>query len=134
MSLVKDPLVGKVIGCAIEVHRHLGPGLLESTYRRCLTHEFAIRRIRFVAEQSLPVKYKDLQLDCGYRIDVVVENRLILELKAVERLLPVHQAQLMTYLRLLDIRQGLLINFSASRLVEGVKSLLLPEAKVHMKQ
>ncbi len=114
-----------MIGCAIEVHRHLGPGLLESAYQRCLTHELSLQQIAFSADRPLPLTYKGLDLHCGYRLDVIVEGQLVLELKAVERLLPIHQAQMITYLRLLSMRQGLLINFNVPRLVDGVKSLLL---------
>jgi GxxExxY protein len=123
--LVADPLVQRVIGCAIEVHRHLGPGLLESAYQRCLTYELSLNHIAFVADRPLPLTYKGLDLHCGYRVDLLVEGQLILELKAVDRLLPIHQAQVITYLRLLSMKQGLLINFNVPRLVDGVKSLLL---------
>jgi GxxExxY protein len=125
VALLTDPLAKRVIGCAIEVHRHLGPGLLESAYQRCLTYELSLSQIAFVADRPLPLAYKGLELHCGYRLDIVVDDKLILELKAVERLLPIHQAQMITYLRLLSIRQGLLINFNVPRLVDGVKSVLL---------
>ena len=118
-------LSNKVIGCAIEVHRHLGPGLLESTYQRCLAHELGLNGIDFKVEHPLPVVYKDIQLDCGYRIDLFVEDQIIVELKSVEKLLPIHEAQLLTYLKLADIKQGFLINFNVKQLKEGLKSYVL---------
>jgi GxxExxY protein len=117
--------VGQVIGCAIEVHRHLGPGLLESAYQRCLAHELSLNRLPFAVNQFVPLTYKGLELHCGYRIDVLVNSQLILELKAVDQLMPVHQAQVLTYLRLLRLKRALLINFNVPRLVDGVRSLLL---------
>src|SRR5690348_11426475 len=107
--LERDPLTDRVIGFAIEVHRHLGPGLLESAYEECLCHEFMDNGIGFRRQVPLPVVYKAVRLDCGYRIDIVVENQLILELKATERLLPIHEAQVITYMRLSGIRTGLLL-------------------------
>jgi len=118
-------LSNKVIGCAIEVHRHLGPGLLESTYQRCLAHELHLSGIAFKMEHPLPVVYKDIQLDCGYRIDLFVEDQIIIELKSVEKLLPIHEAQLLTYLKLAGIKQGFLINFNVTQLKEGLKSYVL---------
>ena len=118
-------LSNKVIGCAIEVHRHLGPGLLESTYQQCLAHELGLNGIDFSVESPLPVVYKDITLDCGYRIDLFVENEIILELKSVEKLLPIHEAQLLTYLKLADVKQGFLINFNVTQLKEGLKSYVL---------
>jgi GxxExxY protein len=106
------------------VHRALGPGLLESAYRRCLAYEFSLRRIRFDCEVPLPVVYKGHALDCGYRCDFLVNQELLLEVKAVEQLLPVHSAQVLSYLKLLGLRQGLLINFNVPRLVDGLKSLV----------
>lgn len=118
-------LSNKVIGCAIEVHRHLGPGLLESTYQQCLAHELGLNGIDFSVESPLPVVYKDITLDCGYRIDLFVENEIILELKSVEKLLPIHEAQLLTYLKLANAKQGFLINFNVTQLKEGLKSYVL---------
>ena len=103
-----DELSQNVIGCAIEVHRNLGPGLLESTYRQCLASEFSHARIPFQMELPLPVRYKDLLLDCGYRIDLLVRSDLIVEIKSVETLLPIHQAQILTYMRLSKVSLGLL--------------------------
>ncbi len=116
----RDPLSAGVIGAAIEVHRHLGPGLLESAYEVCLSHELAQAGIPHERQVPLPVTYKGIALDCGYRIDVIVEGTLILELKAVDMLLAVHKAQLLTYLRLSGIRKGLLINFNTAQLRDGI--------------
>ena len=121
----QDPLTGKVIGCAIEVHRVLGPGLLESTYRQCLARELAIHEISFKLEHPLPVEYKGVQLDCGYRVDVLVEDQLILELKAVKEIEGIHQAQLLTYMKLSGIATGLLINFNTQLLKDGIKRFKL---------
>ncbi len=121
----KDPLSGAVIGAAIEVHRHLGPGLLESAYEACLAHELQHRGIGFQLQVPLPVRYKDVSLECGYRIDAMVEGRLLLELKAVERILPIHAAQILTYMRLASVDTGLLINFNVTRLVDGVQRFKL---------
>ena len=121
----QDPLTGKVIGCAIEVHRVLGPGLLESTYQQCLARELGLHEVRFELERPLPVEYKGIHLDCGYRIDILVEDQLILELKAVKELQPIHQAQLLTYLKLSDITTGLLINFNTEILKNGIKRFKL---------
>jgi GxxExxY protein len=115
----------RIIGCAIEVHRIVGPGLLESTYQQCLAHELKLNGIGFTLEHPLPVEYKGLHLDCGYRIDVLVENQIILELKSVEEIKGIHQAQLLTYLRLSGIKQGFLINFNVERLVDGLRSFVL---------
>jgi GxxExxY protein len=120
-----DPLSNRVIGCAIEVHRTLGPGLLESAYRQCLAHELSLAGIRFTMEVPLPVRYKETLLDCGYRIDLLIESDLILELKAVETLLPIHQAQLLSYMRLAKVPIGLLINFNVLKLTNGLKRLVL---------
>ena len=119
-----SPLVEKVIGCAIEVHRTIGPGLLESAYDACLTHEFQLNGIAFQRDVAIPVLYKGMSLSCAYRADFVVENALLIELKSVERLQPIHQAQVLTYLRLLNLRQGLLMNFNVHKLVDGLRNLL----------
>ena len=120
-----DELSRSVIGCAIEVHRTLGPGLLESTYRQCLAYEFSQRQIPFQMELALPVRYKDVLLDCGYRIDLFVSGNLIVEVKCVETLLPIHQAQILTYMRLTKIPIGLLINFNVTKLQNGIKRFVL---------
>ncbi len=116
-----DPFTGKVIGCAIEVHRVLGAGLLESTYQQCLAHELHLKGIAFQLEHPLPVVYKKVKLDCGYRIDILIENRLIIELKAVEEIKGIHKAQLLTYMKLSGIDTGLLINFNVERLKDGIQ-------------
>ena len=120
-----DELSHRVIGCALEVHRLLGPGLLESTYEQCLAHELRQAGIPFRLQAPLPVEYKGVHLDCGYRVDLLVDDRLILELKAVDRLAPIHEAQLLTYLKLAGIKTGLLINFNVKRLKDGIKRMVL---------
>ena len=115
----------QVIGCAIEVHRVLGPGLLESTYEHCLARELSLNKIEFVTQHPLPVEYKGVRVDCGYRVDVLVANEIILELKSVQELTPVHKAQLLTYMRLAGMKQGFLINFNVRRLKDGLKSFVL---------
>jgi GxxExxY protein len=120
-----DELSGKVIGCAIEVHRHLGPGLLESAYERCLSFELLTNNIHHTGQKELPIKYKGIDLDCGYRIDLLIENKLIIELKSVETILPIHEAQILTYMKLADIHTGLLINFNVPLLKEGIKRFIL---------
>jgi len=115
----------RVIGCAIEVHRALGPGLLESTYQQCFARELDLNGIAFRLEHPLPVEYKGVRLDCGYRIDVLVEDQIIVELKAVEELKGIHEAQLLTYMKLSGIKQGFLINFNVERLKDGLKSFVL---------
>jgi GxxExxY protein len=120
-----DELSGKVIGCAIEVHRHLGPGLLESAYERCLSFELLANNLHHSVQKALPIKYKNVPLDCDYRIDLLVEDKLIVELKSVERILPIHEAQILTYMRLADIHTGLLINFNVPLLKEGIKRFIL---------
>ncbi len=118
---VFDELTHRVIGCAIEVHRVLGPGLLESSYQRCLSRELELNGIDHVCEVSLPIEYKGVSLDCGYRIDILVHNELILELKSIKQIDPIHEAQLLTYLKLSGIKTGLLMNFNALKLTDGIK-------------
>jgi len=120
-----DALTEKIIGAAIEVHRALGPGLLESAYEECLCHELCLQKIGFVRQHPLPVVYKGVRLDCGYRLDLVVENRVIVELKTVDAILPIHEAQLLTYLRLAGIRTGLILNFNVPVLRQGIKRMVL---------
>ncbi len=121
----RDPLTAQVIGCAIQVHRSLGPGLLESTYERCLVRELGMQGLNFQRQVPVPIHYRGLQLDCGYRIDLLVAESLILELKAIDELHGIHEAQLLTYMKLTGIRTGLLINFNVERLKHGVKRLKL---------
>jgi GxxExxY protein len=113
-----------VIGACIEVHRHLGPGLLESAYEECLCHELSLRGLAFERQVPLPVQYKSVRLDCGYRLDLVVQGRLVLELKTVETLQPIHQAQLVTYLKLSGMTFGLLVNFHVPVLKSGLKRVV----------
>ena len=120
-----DELSRRMIGCAIEVHRNLEPGLLESTYRQCLACELSHAGVPFQMEVPLPVRYKDVLLDCGYRIDLLVRSDLIVEIKSVETLLPIHQAQILTYMRLARIPIGLLMNFNVTKLQNGIKRFVL---------
>jgi len=124
-KIKRDPFTEKVIGCAIEVHRTLGPGLLESTYKQCLAYELNQNEIPFKLEWPMPVKYKGIKLDCGYRIDVLVDEQLILELKAVEQIKDIHKAQLITYMKLAHIKTGLLINFNVTKLTDGIQRFRL---------
>ena len=118
-------LSNKVIGCAIEVHKALGPGLLESAYQQCLCHELRLNDIDFNVEKPLPVNYKGCRLDCGYRIDILVEDEIILELKSVEKLKAIHEAQILSYMKLANVKQGFLINFNVTLLKDGLKSFVL---------
>ncbi|MCP4640284.1 MAG: GxxExxY protein [bacterium] len=120
-----DPLSNRVIGCAIEVHRALGPGLLESAYEQCLAHELTLQGLPFEIQKPLPVVYKGHQIDCGYRVDLLVDNALIIELKAVDAFAPIHTAQLLTYMKLASVPTGLLMNFNVTRLKDGIKRLVL---------
>ncbi len=115
----------KVILAAIEVHRHLGPGLLESAYSPCICRELEMMGIAFEREKELPVIYKNVHLDCGYRMDIVVENQLVVELKCVEKILPIHEAQLLTYLKISGIKTGLILNFNCTLLKDGIKRMVL---------
>lgn len=120
-----NSLTHEIIGAAIEVHRHLGPGLLESSYRECLCHELSIREVSFRREYGLPLQYKGIRLECGYRLDLLVGGLVVVELKAVERLAAIHDAQLLTYLRIGGWRVGLLINFNVAVLKEGIRRRIL---------
>lgn len=121
----RDALTEKIIGCAIEVHRTLGPGLLESAYEQCLARELSLQDVVFRLQVPVPVEYKGVHLDCGYRIDVLVGDQVILELKSVERILAIHEAQLLTYMKLAHVGKGLLINFNVRRLVDGIRRFRL---------
>src|SRR5436305_14362084 len=118
--LIQEQLTEQIIGAAIEVHRELGPRLLESAYEQCFCHELYLRGLEFKCQLNLPVMYKGLKLDCGYRLDVIVNDSVVIELKSVEQILPIHQAQLMTYLRLSGKKVGLLINFNVAVLKNGI--------------
>ena len=125
MGFSRDPLVAAIIGCAIEVHRVLGPGLLESPYRRCLAREFTLKRLPFETEVALPVVYKGERLNCGFRLDFVVEGRVVVEVKSVARLMPIHSAQLLTYMKLLSAPRGVLLNFNVPLMKYGIRCLEL---------
>ena len=125
MSDDRDPTTERVIGFAIDVHRALGPGLLESANEECLCHELETSGLLYRRQVALPIVYKSVRLDCGYRIDVVVEDSLVLELKTVDRILPIHESQLLTYLRLGRYRTGLILNSHAPTLRSGLKRMVL---------
>lgn len=118
-------LTRRIIGAAIEVHRELGPGLLESAYQRCLMHELGLQNLPFESEVPIPLRYKGEELDCSYRIDLLIDREVVVELKAVETILPVHHAQLLTYMKLIHCPIGLLINFNVPLLRDGIKRFLL---------
>jgi GxxExxY protein len=122
---MNNDVTGTVIGAAIEVHRTLGPGLLESVYEECLCRELELRNIRFERQKALPLKYKGTEIDCGYRLDIVVGQEVVVELKACGALEPVHEAQLLTYLRLTGIKIGLLISFNVPVLRDGIRRLVI---------
>ncbi|MBD3347313.1 MAG: GxxExxY protein [Chitinivibrionales bacterium] len=119
-----DGLSNRIIGAAIEVHKSLGPGLLESAYEQCLCSELQFQGIEYARQVALPVSYRQVTLDCGYRLDIVVEDSIILELKAVESLAPIHDAQLLTYLKLSDLKLGLLLNFNVPYMRNGIKRIV----------
>lgn len=114
-------LTDQVIAAAIEVHRHLGPGLLESAYETCLAYELRERGYQVVQQKPIPLCYKSVSLDCGYRLDLLIEDQLIIELKAVEKLQPIHEAQILSYLKLSGLKVGLLMNFNGRSLKDGLK-------------
>ena len=120
-----DELSKRIIGCALEVHRELGPGLLESAYEQCLAYELRRNGLSFELQKPMPVEYKGVQLDCGYRLDLLVEGKVIVELKAMAALEPIHEAQILTYLKLAKVKTGLLINFNVPRLKDGLKRFVL---------
>ena len=123
-KLYQEKLTEQIIGAAIEVHKQLGPGLLESTYQACLCHELELRGISFECQKPLPLEYKGIRLECGYRIDLLVAGLVIVELKSVEALAPIHEAQLLTYLKLTGVKVGLLISFNVVVLKEGIRRLV----------
>lgn len=120
-----DELSNRVIGCAIEVHSALGPGLLESTYEQCLAHELKSTGINFKLQWPLPVQYKEVHIDCGYKADLLIEDVLLVELKSVEQIKDLHKAQLLTYMKLARIETGLLINFNVKMLKNGITRFVL---------
>jgi GxxExxY protein len=123
MNKEEDLLSNKIIGAAIEVHRRLGPGLLESAYEECLCHELSLIGIHFERQKPLPINYKGISLDCAYRIDILVENIVILELKAVQEIEAIHEAQILTYLKLTNLKLGLLINFNSVLIKNGIRRI-----------
>ncbi|RJR20464.1 MAG: GxxExxY protein [Nitrospiraceae bacterium] len=124
-GILHKELTNRIIASAIEVHRTLGPGLLESAYEECFCHELYTQGISFERQKPLPLKYKEINLDCGYRMDIVVDNMVIVELKCVDKITVVHEAQVLTYLRLSHIKVGLIINFYTDVLKNGIKRLVL---------
>jgi GxxExxY protein len=123
--MTDNELTHEIIGAAIEVHRALGPGLLESAYEECLRQELVLRELRFERQKPIPLVYKDARLDCGFRIDVLVEGRIVVELKSIAALAPIHEAIMLTYLRLSRCRLGLLINFNVQTLKDGVRRFIV---------
>ncbi len=120
-----NDLTERIIGAAIEVHRQTGPGLLESAYEACLAYELTGRGIAFERQKELPLHYKGVQIDAGFRIDLLVSGLVVVELKAVEKILPIHEAQIITYLKLTGCKLGLLLNFNVRRMTDGIKRLAL---------
>lgn len=123
--MTDDEITHEIIGAAIEAHRLLGPGLLESAYEECLTKELALRNLTVERQKPIPVVYKNVKLECGYRMDLLVESRIVVELKSVESLAAIHEAIILTYLRLSGHRLGLLINFNVNVLKEGIKRYII---------
>ena len=118
-------LSGAIIGAAIEVRKHLGPGLLESVYEECLCRELKLRRVLFERQKPLSLAYKGLRLECGYRLDLVIEGRIIAEIKSIDTLAPIHEAQLLTYMKLAGVKVGMLMNFNVPVLKDGIKRFVL---------
>ena len=123
--MTTNEITHEIIGAAMEVHKRLGPGLLESAYEECLFHELHLRNLKVDRQKGLPVVYKEVKLDCGYRLDLLVEGRVIVELKSVENLAPIHEAIILTYLRLSGHKTGLLINFNATVLKDGLRRFIV---------
>ncbi len=120
----ENPISNRILCAAIEVHRSLGPGLLESAYEECLCHEFQLLGLTFERQKPLPIIYKGVNLECGYRLDFVVEEKVVLELKSIHRLEPIHEAQLLTYLKLSGLKLGILLNFNAPLMKDGIKRIV----------
>jgi GxxExxY protein len=123
--MTDNDITHAIIGAAIEVHKHLGPGLLESAYEECLAHELQLRELRVERQKPVPVVYKETKLECGYRIDLLIEGRIVVELKSIESLGPIHEAIILTYLRMSGYKLGLLINFNVSVLKNGIRRFIL---------
>jgi GxxExxY protein len=124
--MVDNAITRQIIGAAIEVHRQLGPGLLESAYEECLCHELAARKVNFERQKPIPLVYKDAKLDCSYRLDILVEGKIVVELKSIGGLGPIHDAIVLTYLKLSGHKLGLLINFNVALLKDGIKRFIMP--------
>ncbi len=124
--MLNNEITQQIIGAAIEVHRQLGPGLLESAYEECLCHELTIRKLNFERQKPIPLVYKETKLDCGYRLDVLVEGKIVVELKSTDGLGPIHEAIILTYLKLSGHKLGLLINFNVPLLKDGIKRFVMP--------
>ena len=122
--MIENKLSNTVIGCAIKIHKVLGPGLLESAYHECMYYELAKTGLKVEKEKPLPLIYEEVKLECGYRLDLLVDNKLVVEIKSVDTLLPVHLAQVLTYLKLSQCKLGLLINFNVSLLKNGIKRVI----------
>ena len=120
-----NTITEKIIGASIDVHKALGPGLLESAYEECLCYELEQRKVQFIRQYNLPINYKDVYIDCGYRIDLLIEDRVVVELKAIERLLPLHDAQLLSYMKSGNWKIGLLINFNVPILKQGIRRKII---------
>jgi GxxExxY protein len=125
--MLDNEITQQIIGAAIEVHRQLGPGLLESAYEECLCHELTIRKLNFERQKPIPLVYKEAKLDCGYRLDLLVEGRIVVELKSVDGLGPIHEAIILTYLKLSGHKLGLLINFNVPLRKDGIKRFKMPD-------
>jgi GxxExxY protein len=123
--MTDNEITREIIGAAMEVHKRLGPGLLESAYEECLSHELCLRNLRVERQRGIPVVYKEVKLDCGYRLDLLVEGRIVVELKSIEGLAPIHEAIILTYLRLSGHKIGLLINFNVTVLKDGVRRFIV---------
>jgi len=124
-----NDLTGEIIGCVIEVHKYLGPGLLESTYEDCLVYEIHKKGFNVEKQKPVPVIYKEIKLECGYRLDLLVENEIIIEIKSVENIAPIHEAQILTYMRLARVNWGLLFNFNVTMLKNGIRRFTLKKAQ-----
>ena len=124
MELVFEELTEKIIGLAIIVHKELGPGLLENTYKQCLAYELKKANINFQLEVNCPIIYKEIQISCGFRIDLLIEDKIIVELKSVDKIIPIHEAQLLTYMKLYNKKVGLIINFNETLLKNGIKRMI----------
>ena len=124
-DLSEKALTERILGFAINVHRALGPGLLESVYEECLCHELATASVAFTRQQPIPVIYGSVKLDCGFRADIVVDGRVLIEIKSIDRFAPIHAAQVLTYLRLSHLKVGLLLNFNSVRMIDGLKRMVL---------